>query len=500
VSADPSRTGRTDLRRELEASIEPLATSLDGRAFTFEAPVPLDLQTGGYVRIETDAGPALGQVLVRELARREGPEVTESAGAVELRHRISYSASVGSGTLLGAPAPFHDAPLAPAAFEDVASWLESTRSSRARLSIGEALYAPGVGVELDAGGFDRHTFLCGQSGSGKSYSLGAVLEQLLLETDLRIIVLDPNSDCVRLGETRPTADADTAARWARRAERIRVRTSGADGDSRLRLRFFDLSATTQAALAGLDPLRDRDEYASMLTLVEEEARGRSLDELRELITDTSTPEVRGLALRLRNLGLLEWTIWTGSREDAGVLGELDEDDWRCLVVDLGSVVDHRERTLVAAAVLERLWERRADRRPILLVVDEAHNVCPQEPGDELTALATDLSVRIAAEGRKFGLYMLVSTQRPQKVHENVLSQCDNLLLMRMNSPGDIEHLASLFSYAPASLLARSGVLRQGEALVAGKVVPHPVFVRFGGRVAEEGGGDVPAVWADPRAD
>jgi uncharacterized protein len=56
----------------------------------------------------------------------------------------------------------------------------------------------------------------------------------------------------------------------------------------------------------------------------------------------------------------------------------------------------------------------------------------------------------AGEGRKFGLYLIVVTQRPQKVHENVLSQCENLVLMRMNSAVD-----------------RATTFRQGEALVAG---------------------------------
>src|SRR5256886_11352057 len=46
-------------------------------------------------------------------------------------------------------------------------------------------------------------------------------------------------------------------------------------------------------------------------------------------------------------------------------------------------------------------------RPVLIVIDEAHNVCPAEPPDPLVALATDHAVRIAAEGRKFGLYLLV---------------------------------------------------------------------------------------------
>ena len=80
-----------------------------------------------------------------------------------------------------------------------ATHLEETAPRRARLEIGELLLAPGVPFSLDAGGFGRHTFLCGQSGSGKTYSLGVVLEQLLLETDLQIVVLDPNSDFVRLG-------------------------------------------------------------------------------------------------------------------------------------------------------------------------------------------------------------------------------------------------------------------------------------------------------------
>ena len=54
-------------------------------------------------------------------------------------------------------------------------------------------------------------------------------------------------------------------------------------------------------------------------------------------------------------------------------------------------------------------------------------------------------MRIAAEGRKFGLYLLVSTQRPQKVHPNVVSQCDNLVLMRLNSAADLAYAAGASS-------------------------------------------------------
>ena len=100
-----------------------------------------------------------------------------------------------------------------------------------------------------------------------------------------------------------------------------------------------------------------------------------------------------------------------------------------------------------------------------------------------------------AEGRKFGLHLLVATQRPLKVHENVLSQCDNLVLMRMNAPSDLAYIAETLSFAPRPLLERSLSFGLGESLVAGKISSHPALVRFGPRLAREGGTDVPTTWA-----
>ena len=168
---------------------------------------------------------------------------------------------------------------------------------------------------------------------------------------------------------------------------------------------------------------------------------------------------------------------------------------RCLVVDLGSLPTREEQALIAEAVLATLWSRRTDRSPVLVIVDEAHNVCPQHAEDALTALAAEHAVRIAGEGRKFGIYLLVSTQRPQKVHENVLSQCDNVVLMRMNSTADLAYAGSVLSFVPPGLLALATTFRLGEGLVAGKLASHPALVRFGARVAQEGGSDIETTWA-----
>lgn len=150
---------------------------------------------------------------------------------------------------------------------------------------------------------------------------------------------------------------------------------------------------------------------------------------------------------------------------------------------------------MASTVLGALWQRRERRQPVLIVIDEAHNVCPTRRDDLLVALATGHTVRIAAEGGKYGLYLLVSTQRPQKVHENVISQCDNLVLMRLNSVADAAFAQAVFSFVPAGLVERATTFQLGEALIAGKIPPNPALIRFGARIAEEGGADVPTTWA-----
>jgi DNA helicase HerA-like ATPase len=77
------------------------------------------------------------------------------------------------------------------------------------------------------------------------------------------------------------------------------------------------------------------------------------------------------------------------------------------------------------------------------------------------------------------------------VHPGIVSQCDNLTLMRMNSRDDLDQLASIFGFVPRGLLAQAARFRQGEALLAGGFVPMPSIVRMRTRVTPQGGTDVP---------
>ena len=472
----------TDLE-QLEAAVPAVATSVDGRRFSFQASLHgLAFEPGSYVVLEDGGGKRLGQIVTVELAR------SETGGSV-VRH------AAGEGSVLDGPAAsFHDAAVRPATPDEVASHVGAFPQRSAGLPVGELVLAPGVPLSLDASGFGRHTFLCGQSGSGKTYSLGVVLERLLLETSLRLVVLDPNSDFVRIGELRPEADGEAAARLSDLAGGIAVRRAG-EG---LGLRFAELDGRLQAAALRLDPIADREEYAEVLSLVEgAQAEPLSLEKLQRLSVEGGD-DARRLLSRARNLGLYRWGLWAGP-DGHSITADLAAVDQRCLVLDLGSLGTREEQALAAATVLSQLWEQRAEREPVLIVIDEAHNICPAAPADPLTAISTDLAVRIAGEGRKFGLHLLVSTQRPQKLHEDVLSQCDNLLLMRMNSLADLDYVGDVFSFVSRSLLERSPSFAQGESLAAGAIAPHPALFRVGRRLTAEGGGDVGSGWSARRA-
>ncbi|MBC6495833.1 ATP-binding protein [Microbacterium sp. 4-7] len=352
------------------------------------------------------------------------------------------------------------------------------------LTIGTPLDS-GLGtVTLDPRRFNRHTFWCGQSGSGKTYALGVVLEQLLLETELPMLILDPNADFVRLQSTRPSAAPHHAERIA--DSDIRVFRSGRVEGEPLRVRYIDLSPASKAAVLRMSPIQDAEEYNVLLHL-DQNARLLGSDRIVPHLRDGGNDARNRLADRMENLQVLEWELW--SRGEASVVDVIEQRP-RVTVLDLGGFDHPAEPKVAALAVLEHLWSRREERKPLLIVIDEAHNLCPPDPRTEVERALTEQLVQIAAEGRKFGLWLFLSTQRPTKIHPNVLSQCDNLGLMRVNAPRDLAELAEVFGFAPEEAIRRSQTFTQGQALFAGGFIAEPTFVQMGERLTEEAGGDV----------
>lgn len=205
---------------------EPLAFSIDGRTFGYEVPVKRAFRLGSYVSIKTKDAEYLGQITAQDVATRDGPQygitatttaqlfIARSNMESNFVDRVRIRYVQGAGELIRRLTPdgiqratdrevFEDAKLELASEGMIASYL--TIDGKHRLDVGYALgVEPGkVRAQLQPKGFRRHTFMCGQSRSGKTFALGVMLEQLLLaDNSFRMAILDPNSDFVRLNELR----------------------------------------------------------------------------------------------------------------------------------------------------------------------------------------------------------------------------------------------------------------------------------------------------------
>ena len=445
------------------------ATSRDGRSFHIASLAGSEFGPGTIVLLSTDQSAQIG--LIEHADPNDVPAARgRLLGSVDSEGRIDSSTH-----------PFTDAEVAAVSTDTIAAMHHSVRAT---LNVGTNLTPPGGPARLLPHRFNRHTFWCGQSGSGKTYALGVLLEQLIVQTALPIVIFDPNSDFVRLGELQEGVTGPDAEALAQRD--IRVLRPSTDGADPLRARFTDMPARSRAAVLRLDPVIDRDEYNTVMHLTETFNIGNMPSMVSTLLA-SEDPGGQALGKRLENLGTLDWEVW--ARRDTPATDIIDTRP-DATVLDIGGFSTPDQQLVVALSVLDDLWERRESRRPVLLVIDEAHNLCSPELDTPLALAVRERIIQIAAEGRKFGLWLLLSTQRPSKVHPGIISQCDNLGLMKMVSPLDLEDIATYFGFAPPALLALSPWFRQGEALFAGGFVPAPTLLRVGERLTPEGGRDV----------
>jgi DNA helicase HerA-like ATPase len=141
------------------------------------------------------------------------------------------------------------------------------------------------------------------------------------------------------------------------------------------------------------------------------------------------------------------------------------------VVDV--VVSVLCRTIFAFA----LWNPRRREMPILLVCEEAHRYAPR--GEEAAFQPTKHALaRIAKEGRKYGVGLVLVTQRPSELSESILSQCNTMVALRMSNEQDQMYVRKALPDSVKSLVDALPALRTREALIVGEGTTVPVRILF----------------------
>lgn len=147
-----------------------------------------------------------------------------------------------------------------------------------------------------------------------------------------------------------------------------------------------------------------------------------------------------------------------------------------ILLDMNEAGD--EVVEVASAVIARLIFdrlRRAEprnRTPINLVLEEAHRYVSERTSSHAID-SSRIFQRIAKEGRKYGLFLMVASQRPSELSKTVLSQCSNFVVHRIQNPDDLQHIRQMTPFVSDSVMKRLPSLPKQHALIFGNAVNLP---------------------------
>lgn len=116
-------------------------------------------------------------------------------------------------------------------------------------------------------------------------------------------------------------------------------------------------------------------------------------------------------------------------------------------------------------------------KPTFIVIDEAHNFVPEFAENDLQKKVSDFIATIAAEGRKYNIFLIISTQRPGKLRKGLVAECENVAVLKLQSSLERKYLIDHTSI-PLGEESRIGDLESGHSLVSGRWFKDAITVRF----------------------
>ena len=169
-------------------------------------------------------------------------------------------------------------------------------------------------------------------------------------------------------------------------------------------------------------------------------------------------------------------LMAGTRDQADAKGGVKIIDFSEVPSDILPLIVSRIASIVFSVAQ---WTDSDERHPIALLCDEAHLYVP-ERGSSTGILASALSTfhRIAKEGRKYGVGLVVISQRPSEVSRTVLSQCNNFVALRLTNAEDQSVVQRMLPDNLGGLAGLLPILDTGEALVVGDACLLPARIRI----------------------
>ncbi len=352
----------------------------------------------------------------------------------------------------------------------------------------------------------KHFAVLGTTGCGKSSAVALLLDRILKATEsTRVLMIDPHNEYAAAFKNEAEVVSPRTLSlpfWLFNFEELvdviyRRRPGVAEEVEML----SDLIPVAKARYAQGSGLENRG--GSLIRNKETDDGGYTVDspvpyrigdvlamieeQLGKLDTGETRPILRRLKARIQSvLHDTRYQFMFSSRTIEDTLGELlrtlfriPADGKRITIVEMAGfpaeVVDAVVSVLCRMAFDVGVWGRA--QLPILVVCEEAHRYVPADKRLGFGPTRRSIS-RIAKEGRKYGVYLGLVTQRPAELDPTILSQCSSIFAMRMANEADHAIIRSAVSDAASSTLAALPSIGNREAIAFGEAVSMPMRVRF----------------------
>jgi len=338
----------------------------------------------------------------------------------------------------------------------------------------------------------KHVSVLAKTGGGKSYAVGVLLEELM-KHGVTTLIVDAHGEYGSLREK--ARDADMMKRFDVKPHAYEGHIQEFSPDTKVnphaKALRFTLSNLDARDILGLTTSGGRvrqhlTQLRKALDLLRASTKDYSIADIirvleREAEEDAS---VNGLIDELEYLREVDIFAREGTRIDELVV------KGKTTIINLkGTPPDIQD--LIVNRICTALFELRKVGRipPMMLVVEEAHNYCPQVG----TVNSSKIFRTIASEGRKFGLGLVIVTQRAAKVDKNVLSQCNTQLILKVTNPNDLKAIAASVEGLTAAMADEIQRLPIGVAIVVGGGVQMPLMVEVRPRESRHGGESVKVI-------
>lgn len=354
----------------------------------------------------------------------------------------------------------------------------------------------------------KHTAILGSTGAGKSGTVAAVLHSLLergLESGAgnwkpRIVILDPHNEYAKAfagKHTRLSTDEGSLKlpywllNFQETVSLIIGRTEFVATSQSNIVKLALLNARNAAAVTlGIDLVKqpltvDSPTPYSIETFKEQvnAQRPSGKDKKEQEPFNSVINKLETLERDSRMNFML--SPWNGATDEfAPVLSQFIGEGNPVRIVDLSGVPN--EVAGICSAVIARtlfnlkVWQTSDERErdPVLLVCEEAHRYVPNR-GEAQYEAAQESIRRIAKEGRKYGIGLLLVSQRPSEVEATVLSQCNSWIILRITNDADREHVRAILPDSMSGLTKMLSGLRRQEAIFVGQaaILPSRILIR-----------------------